>query len=352
MALNRIKDYKKNYDLSNRIMSLPAELKLEILKWLNVEELVKLNLPAHTIRSIFRIPPEENAETWFANYVLKLNLGYIYIPRKNKIMINNHIGSKVMKQYIENKIDNEIQNMVEGQVKVLTVDTILQPGFYKFRVLLAGFDLCKADGSFISLQCGPIKCFSRELEEDWCASYLTRGYDLLINQNKRLAPSSKEVLDCQTTFSMGINCLGIDCDQFLDGPVFIISINNRYTRVKTMIEPLQNYSVDNLARKRREDYNIQLYVMKSIENNEVLAYIINSPSGFASYDPMGEFSLDEGRKNFFISRYKYRGSQSYFGLLISGLQDGYGLPSALNEVGLPFPDEETFKTIRYGKIYR
>jgi len=332
-----------------RIETLPAELKFEILKWFDIEDLLKIDLPTVTIRRIFKLSITENAKSWFANYVLRKDRGYLYIPENSKLMINNDIGSIPAIVYHYDKIDKPTQinnntkiytTYPEALVEVAELNTMLEPGFYRLRVLLAGFDLCKANGLFISQQCGPKTCFPLERDQNWPASYLSRGFQLQIENRKDLAPATWNN-NFPSLYSMG------KCFDYIKGPVLIIKVSDSPYK-HTRIDRVKNFNVDDLARKKKKHHRIELYVMRAVENLEILAYIIKASNFFASYDPSGNFLLDKGRRDFCISKYKYIGTEQFVGLIICGLNDGYGLPAALNEIGLSFPDEKQFENIKFG----
>jgi hypothetical protein len=137
------------------------------------------------------------------------------------------------------------------------------------------------------------------------------------------------------------------CFDYIKGPVLIIKVSDSPYK-HTRIDRLKNFNVDDLARKQKKHHRIELYVMRAVVNLEILAYIIKASNIFASYDPTGNFLLDKGRRDFCISKYKYIGTEQFVGLIICGLNDGYGLPAALNEIGLSFPDEKQFENIKFG----
>merc|ERR1719510_2926970 len=127
------------------------------------------------------------------------------------------------------------------------------------------------------------------------------------------------------------------------------------------MESFRSFCIDNLAKEEilqgiqgrilisssGDKSDIRAYVIhviKSSLGNKIIAYVIQPEPGnvFGAYDPWGDVHLDEGWYEFCITRYKYEGMTSDVGFILSGLENEYGRPQMLSEIGISFPDEEMF----------
>ena len=142
----------------------------KILKRLRIDDLIKLDLSPRVLSDVFEIPLKENVESWFANYVLKHNSGFIYIPGNIKIFMNNLPDHPALKNVKEDGSSSE------EFISLSQMEPALEPGFYKMRSVRNGFDLVKAGNVFISGHGGTKSCTSDN--DEWTTSYKARGFKI------------------------------------------------------------------------------------------------------------------------------------------------------------------------------
>merc|ERR1719318_2304179 len=314
------------------ISKLPEELKLEILRRLSLDQLLDLKPSLPLLRFVLPVPPAAaEFEPWLAGYLAKQNRGYVYVPKGNRMFMNN--------DYNDEDSDNDGYN--NDKYEVSDILPSLDPGIYKVRLLQGGFDLVQAGYSFISTQCGPLGCHHKRKEEDWASSFLSRGFNISTEDRSDIASCNWDPRSSWTLPNMQAG--GVK------GETFFISIkegfwNNPWKR--DILRPFNYDKVSWTCLKQPDDYwfenePFELGVLRA-SGGEVVGYSISGRC-FYAYDPEGYPHSDEGAYDFSVSRYKYTGETSMVGFIVTGEQNMYGMPQLLLEEDQDSPDRKHYR---------
>ena len=337
----------------SRVAALPVELKMKILEKMDLETLIKVDLPINILRQVLNVPKKAKAN-WLPDFIASKDCGIIYIPEKARFSLTNQHFDEMYydpEDFSDDSADDEDNSVYfdprfgrwrlrqterKFRFRMGEIEPDIEPGFYKVRILQNGFDLVKVGYHFISSQCGPNKCFPKELERNWACSYISRGFKINTECRCDMAPGE---FHPRESWKLPVS------PKKLDAPAFLISFGLERWKSSWTFEETRPYSVDEVALKDYKgawrERKMSLHVLKT-ENGWVNGYKI-SGDAFAAYDPVDDYHSDEGWYQFSVTRYKYKGMKKQIGFIITGSQNDYGMPAFAADDDEPFPDKKYFK---------
>jgi len=317
-------------NIMDHIMALPPEVKIIILRNLDIEDLLRLDLSPSFLHSLLRLPEDVIFEHWLRRKFDSEDLGLICVSTGNKTFIAHDSLNVHNFNFIEDSYDSGTN------LKMYPIcPEALTPGIYKVRILQDGFDLAPVGINFLSSQCGLEACFHDADDQGWTTSFKARGFSIHIEESNALGG----IWDSEEIWKLPLKkCHGYELSSYSYSPsVFLISLEEEWWLRPWHHRRRKNYSIDRLAYfKKEEDENFvdcydgeRFHGLGVIVNpgGAVVAYTISGGGLFYSYS-----SAAEGLPvtSFSVTRYHQSGGTG--GLCLTGPWDSQLLHEQMGNV--------------------
>lgn len=312
----------KEENVLEMMEGLPEELKVEVLRSMEQEELFRLDLPQRLLRLALKVPKNKEMSSWLGKQLVGQDQGLIFVPEGNQLFISNFEDMDSTWIDLDNE-DEFINGTAQTPLQVSDLAPALPPGVYKVRLLSQGVDLVKVGSPFLSSQCGPQACYHDLPDTHWPCSTLSRGWRLEKEDRSDLAIYGWLVAGVKNSWRLPRD------NGDLKGPALVICIRPEFWTQPWLDKPARVYSRDSVGGR------LELKVLLDLEG-EVVAYVIQG-THFWAFDPLEVGEREEGEREgtpcsevtgneFCVIRYGAQGNEEDLGFIITGNKSKYVTP--------------------------